>query len=168
MSSSSLTTQELQMDAYKILVSMLQNDDNLFWRRNDVLIAINGGMLTVIGLMQSSQAPAYTESSKAISVVICGIGVVVCIFWLLIAKRSEAFYNHWVEQLKFLEKEYLTPINTFQIADEFFAKGQIKLGKDFFKLDFLSRMRMFRAMQFLALVFSFVWLGLGLYLFFHI
>jgi len=164
MPSSLSQTQELQLEVYKILVSMLQNDDNLFWRRNEVLIAINGGMLTVIGLMRSSQILSATGSIKAISVAICVIEVLVCILWLFIAKRGEAFYNHWYEQLKFLEKEYLSPIRAFQIADEFFLKGQIKLGEEYFKLDFFSRsIHMFAALQIMAIIFSCVWLCLGLY-----
>ena len=98
---------------------------------------------------------------------ICAIGVIACIIWLLIAKRSEAFYDHWYEQLKYLEREYLVPIRTFQIAAEFFARGHITLGKESFKLDPLARvMRMFMAMQFLATTFSIVWFCLGLYLLF--
>lgn len=166
MSSSETKSQDLPIEAYKILVSMLQHDDNLFWRRNDVLIAINGGMLTIIGLMWSTQI--VLQSLKAISIAICVIGIVVCILWLLIAKRSEDFYNHWYEHLKFLEKQYLTPIRIFQIADEFFSNGHIILGEDHFKLDFWSRsLRMFQAMQILAFIFSLVWLCVGLFLVFY-
>jgi hypothetical protein len=166
MSSSEPKSQELQVEAYKILVSQLQNDDNLFWRRNDVLIAINGGMLTVIGLMLSSRM--ITPSLTAVSIAICAIGVVVCVLWLLIAKRSEAFYNHWYEQLKFIERQYLTPVRIFQIADEYFSKGYIILGKEHFKLDFLSRsLHMFTAMQILAVIFSIVWFCLGIFLLFY-
>ena len=167
MSNSSQTPQDLQLEAYKILVGMLQNDDNLFWRRNDVLIAINGGMLTVIGLMHSSQANVFSGSSKAVSLAICLMGFVVCLFWFLVARRSEAFYNHWYEQLKFLEKQYLDPIKIFQTADEFFSKGHIELGLFNFELDRFARLlRMFVVMQILASFFSVVWLFLGLYLFF--
>jgi len=124
-------------------------------------------MLTVIGIMNSSGA-ASNIKAKAISIAICGMGVLVCFFWFLIARRSEAFYNHWYEQLKFLEKQYLEPVKTFQIADEFFSKGHITLGETFFRLDVFMRMlRMFTIMQFLALMFSLVWLALGLYFIFN-
>ena len=157
--------QDLHLEAYKILVGMLQNDDNLFWRRNEVLIAINGGMLTAIGLMRSSQISNSSLSLKAISIAICIVGVLVCILWFLIAKRSEAFYNHWYEQLKFMESRHLKSINIFRLADEFFLNGRIKLGKEEFKLDPLAHsMRMFAALQILSVIFSFVWLCLGSYL----
>jgi len=158
--------QQLQLEAYRILTGLLQNDDNLFWRRTDILLAINGGMLTAIGLMAKLQNAA--TSLRAVLVAVCFVGVIVCVFWLFIARRSEAFYNHWYEQLKFLERKYLAPMKIFQIADEFFSKGRVKLGSEEFKLGFLARtVHMFVAMQILSVVFSFVWALLGVYLLFH-
>jgi hypothetical protein len=165
MDTSSTKPQELQVEAYKILVSMLQNDDNLFWRRSDVLIAINGGMLIVLGLMRSFETAGATESLKAFSFAICVIGVSVCILWYLIAKRSEAFYDHWHEQLKLLEDEHLAPVHIFSLADQFFAKHCVQLGNASFKLGRLAGLlRMTTAMQILAAIFSVVWFCLGLYL----
>ena len=166
MSISMSKKQELHMEAYKTLVNLLQNEDNMFWRRSEILIAINGGMLTVVGLMRSSQLVTATPSSKAISVAICVIGVAVCVFWFLIAKRTEAFYNHWYEQLKFLEKQYLAPIQIFSMAEEFFAKGRLRLGDADFKLGLSARVGMFTALQTLSLIFSIVWSCIGIYLLF--
>jgi len=157
--------QKLQLEAYKILVDILQNEDNLFWRRNEILIAINGGMLTVIGLMLTSQNATIALYTKVISIAICVIGVAVCVFWFQIAKRSEAFYNHWYEQLEFLETQYLAPVQIFSLADKYFSKGHVRIGKKDFKLDVVSSlMRMFTALQVLALIFSIVWLCIGIYL----
>ena len=130
MSLSPEKTQDLHLEAYKILVSMLQSDDNLFWRRNDILIAINGGMFTAIGLVWSSQQQVTTSLGiKAISLAICAIGIIVCIFWALINERGEAFYDHWYEQLKILEKDHLNSISIFRTADQFFTEQEITMGK---------------------------------------
>ena len=164
MSPEHLNDQELQLEAYKILVGILANEDSLFWRRNEILIAINGGMLTVIGLMRTSQAAALTESLKLISIAICAVGVAVCVFWYLIAKRSEAFYDHWYEQLKCIEKEHLKKVQIFTLADEFFAKKKVTLGGTEFTLDSASgQIRMFAALQTLAVIFAVIWLVLGIY-----
>lgn len=164
MSTPNPPSNDLPLEAYKVLVGMLQSDDNLFWRRNDVLIAINGGLLTVIGLMRSSATLAAAPSGKAISIAIAIIAVVVCLLWFAIVKRSESFYNHWFEQIMFIEETYLKPLEVFQKADEFFARGVVQLGKKTFKLDFFSRsLHMYTAMQVLALIFAFVWLCLGVY-----
>ena len=156
-----MTPQDLHMEAYKILVSMLQKDDELFWKRNDVLIAINGGLLTIVGFLQSSD---NVESLKAISCAICLIGFASCVFWFLIAKRGVAFYDHWYEQLKYIENQYLNPIQIFNTADLYFEKGYIKLGNKELSLNRWARLKMFSAMQFLALFFCVVWICLGLYL----
>ena len=159
-----MTDQELQLEAYKILVSMLQKDDELFWKRNDVLIAINGGLLTVVGLMQKTNCANILPSLRAISIAICIIGVAVCFFWFLIGKRGEAFYNHWHEQLTYLEKQYLNPIQIFNFSEAFFIKGSVKLGETYFKIDRLSGfVKMFSAMQILSTIISIVWIGLGFY-----
>ncbi len=158
----------LILEAYKILVKLLESEDSLFWRRNEVLLAINGGMITILAFFRSSQPTPIDLTLKVILSTICIIGLVTSLLWLLIVKRTEAFYNHWYEQLKQLEKQYLSPINIFQIADEYFAKRQIKLGQETFKLDLLAgSMRMFRAIQVVSTVFAIIWLVLGIFLFLY-
>ncbi len=165
MSTSQLEASQLQLEAYKILVGMLQHDDDLFWRRNDVLIGINGGMFTVIGLLHTVQSSASAPAVKAVSIAICVIGAMACILWLLVAKRSEAFYDHWYDQLEYLEKNQLTSIHIFQTADKYFTEGFIEFGGTPVRLDFFSRsLRIFTAIQLIASVFVFVWFFLGMYL----
>ena len=161
-----MTDQELQLEAYKILVSMLQKDDELFWKRNDVLIAINGGLITVVGFLLKSDSFGIINT---ISAAICLMGIAACIFWFLIAKRGVAFYDHWYEQLKDLEIRFLKPINIFNTADDFFETGQTILGERIFKLNKWARLiRMFTAMQYLSIIFGMIWIFLGIYLIFNI
>ncbi len=154
---------ELPLEAYKLLVSQLQQEESLSWRRIEVFLVVNGGLIGILGLLRS---PGITTPTlKPISLAICVFGFVMCFLWLIIVRRSEAFYNHWYEQLKFLEKKYLAPINIFQVADEYFAKGRIKLGQEQFKLDFLSRLiRIYHALIVALLIFMVVWLILAIYL----
>jgi hypothetical protein len=150
-------------EAYKILVQLLKQEDILFWRRNEITLAVNGGMLAIHGWFQSSKVPAITSSSIAISLAICVTGFCVCILWMLIVKRSETFYRHWYEHLKLLEKRYVEPVNIFQIADQYFSMGEMKLGEETFKLDFLSRrMRMFQVIKLVFLILAIVWVSLGI------
>ena len=152
---------KLPLEAYKLLVSQLQQEESLSWRRIEVFLVINGGMIGILGLLRSAEIK--TPTLKPISLGICVFGFVMCILWLLIVRRSEAFYNHWYEQLKFLEKEYLSPINIFQVADEYFTTGHIQLGQDKFKLAFLPRLiRIYHALIVVLLIFMGVWLILGI------
>lgn len=154
------------MEAYKILVDLLKHDENLFWKRNDFMVAINGGLLTILGLLQSAKAP-MSSNLKSVSLAMCLMGCLINILWLFVAKRSEAFYNHWYEQLELLERQHLNLINIFRTADEYFATGRIVLGTKLFELDFSSRfVRMFKVVQILTLIMAIVWFTLTGYLFF--
>ncbi len=165
MSSPTPDQQALHLEAYKILVGMLQHDDEQFWRRTDILMALNGALLTVVNLTRPAQSAPAATSWKAVSLAICVVGVVVCAFWFLISKRGEAFYNHWYDQLEFLETHYLSPIQVFRTADDFFSKGTVKLGDEKLELDRLSRsIKIFAAIQALSGIIVLVWVGLGAYL----
>lgn len=157
-------TQNLHLEAYKILVEMLKKDDNLSWQQNGILIAINGGLLTALGSIQPKDPSITIQSINLISLIICALGVVVCFFWHLIANRIESFYNHWFEQLKYLEKTELPSIKIFRIADKFFEDKQIKLGETTFKLRLMSRIiKMFTIIQILTVILMVTWIFLGIF-----
>ena len=158
---------KLPLEAYKLLVSQLQQEDSLSWKRIEIFLIVNGGLIGILGLGRSSGVvtPPIQGISLAISLAICVIGFFMCFLWLVIVKRSEAFYEHWYEQLKFLEKEYLTPINIFQVADDYFTNGKIKLGQVEFKLDRVSRLiHIYHALIVAVIIFMLVWLALAIYL----
>jgi hypothetical protein len=156
--------QNLHLEAYKILVNMLNKDDNLSWQQNGILIAINGGLLTALGSIQPKDPEITIQSINVISLVICVLGAAVCSFWHLIANRIESFYNHWYEQLKYLEKTELKSIQVFTIADNFFEKKEMRLGDTTFKLRFMSRLvKIFTVIQILSVLLIGVWIFLGIY-----
>jgi hypothetical protein len=164
-----MTPQELQLEAYKILVSMLQKDDELYWKRNDILIAINTGLLTVAGILQITKPISDPSLLNVIPIGLCFIGVVVCTFWFFIGLRGEAFYNHWYEHLKYLERTYLEPIKIFRSADTFFKDGKINFdesnnAKGFTLNWFVKSARIFKSMLILSGVFALVWIGLLAYI----
>jgi len=156
---------KLPLEAYKLLVGQLQQEESLSWKRIEIFLVVNGGLIGILGLGRSSEDMA--RPLQGISLAICVMGFLMCFLWLIIAKRSEAFYNHWYEQLKLLEKSYLTPINIFQVADEYFDKGRITLGGKEFKLDRVSRLiKMYQAVRVVIRLFMVGWLALGVYLYF--
>jgi len=158
----------LPLEAYKLLVSQLQQEDSLSWKRVEIFLIVNGGLIGILGLGRSSGVVTTPVQgiSLAISLAICAMGFFMCFLWLVIVKRSEAFYNHWYEQLKFLEKEYLDPIKVFQLADDYFdKKKEIKLGEEPFKLDRVSRLiHIYHALIVAVIIFMLVWLALAIYL----
>lgn len=123
-------------------------------------------MVALFGLIQPSQASAISSSPRVVSFAISAIGVVTSLLWLIITNRGKAFYSHWYEQLNFLEKQYLAPINIFRTADEYFAKGRIKIGDQEFVLDRLSRgIPIFLAVKVVTTLFIIIWITLLVSLF---
>ena len=153
------------IEAYKVIVSLLQHEETIFWRRIEILLVFNAGLIAILGLIRPFQDVTTAQTSRVLPLLVCCIGAVICLLWIIIIKRSEAFYNHWYEQAKFWEKEYLSPINVFRIADEYFERGVIKLGDEEFRLDFVAkRMHIYHALIAIPLVFLAAWIGLIGYL----
>jgi len=155
---------EVYMEEYKILVNILLQDEVLFWRRSEVFIIINGGLLTILGFLHPKEV--LTNSSlNSLPALISIVGVLLCVLWFFIVKRSEAFYNHWYEHLKYLERTHLQPLDIYTIADEYFTKRRIKFGNQVLKLDFISsRMQMTQALQIASLIFAAIWVVVGFYI----
>jgi hypothetical protein len=152
------------IEGYKQLADLLRHEEALFWKRTETFLVISAGLIGILGLFWPSETQAALSASMGpppsfFGFVICAVGVIMCLFWLVVVRRSEAFYNHWYEQLKFLEKQYLAPLSVFQTADQFFAEGHVKLGDAEFKLDPVSRLgRVYQVMIGAPLVFLVAWL----------
>lgn len=165
-----MASSDLPLEAYKMLAEIMQSEEKLLWDRNQVFLIINGAMITALGLIRPAQAaPAVGQTlnvgaPKEFFLAICVIGALVSFLWLTTILRSEAFYNHWFEQLKYLERQYLAPIQTFQLADDYFAKGEITLGTEKFKLPREAKIiRIYQALVITAAGFLVTWVILALY-----
>ena len=162
------------LEGFKQLCDLLRHEESLFWKRIETFLLISTGLVGILGLFGKASQPVLSavqnmqpaHSGSAFGVIICLIGIMMCLFWLIVVRRSEAFYNHWYEQLKFIEDEYLAPLRLFNTADEYFEKGIIKLGnKPPFKLDPLSKIaRIYHVMVGIPLVFLVVWITVLIYL----
>ncbi len=153
---------DLPLEGYKILVTLLTQEESLLWSRSQAFLVINGGMVTILGLIFQRSVPGIP---KPVPLAICLVGVITCALWFVIIRRSEAFYDHWYDQLEYLEKQYLKPLAIFQYADQFFAKGRIKLGDEEFTLDTLARqMRIYVATLITSVIFLITWAILAVYI----
>jgi len=156
---------QLALEAYKLLFDMLQHEETLFWNRNQTFLVINAAMFTILGLIRPKEIVVVSPAIQTISFVICFFSAIICFLWLIVVRRSEAFYDHWYEQLKFLEKQYLQSITIFRTADEYFSRGKIEIGGKSFKLGPLAkRLRIYMASTAVPAILILVWIGLGIYL----
>lgn len=161
-------TQKLPLEAYKLLVGMLQQEEMFLWRRSEFFIVINGALYSALGLILPKGDMSGPFSLQLIPIIICAVGVVLCLLWLFTTARGEAFFNYWQEHLKYLEHDFLSPIRIFQGADEYFLNRSITLGKEGneLKLPFLARLlKITCALEISSSIFGVVWLILGVYLF---
>jgi hypothetical protein len=127
---------------------------------------INGALFSVLGLLLPKNNPSGIFSQPLVPTIICGVGVVLCLLWLFTTARGEAFFNYWQEYLKYLEKDFLSPVSIFQDADKYFLKWSIELGERKLNLGFLPRLlKITRVLEISSLIFAAVWLVLGIYLF---
>lgn len=157
---------DLQLESYRLLVGLVQAEEQLLWSRNQVFLVINGAMVTALGLVRPSSNIPLSISSALISnelyIAICIVGALMNFLWLTMIFRSEAFYNHWFEQLKYLEREYLDPIKIFQYADDYFSKGEITLGNQTFRLPREAKfVKIYKALVITSLGFLMVWIILA-------
>jgi hypothetical protein len=160
--------EKLSLEAYKILVDLLKKDDTLFWQQNSIFLAINGGLMTLLGAIQPKDSNIIIPVMMiAISFLICLLAAVICIMWFLISNRFIAFYDHWFEQIKYLEKEYLKPIQVFTWADEYFTgRKELTLGEKYFKLDRVSKfIKISSAIKCLSLTLGTAWFSATIYFF---
>lgn len=158
-----LTQKELYLEEYKIMGGILLQDEALFWRRCELFLLINGGLLTILGLLHSKDVTSNLSLNLA-PMLFSLIGALLCVLWYFILKRSEAIYDHWYEHLKYLEKTQLQPMDVYTIADEYFTNGKIQFGDDKFKLDSKARrIRISQALEVTSLIFASIWVGLAIY-----
>jgi hypothetical protein len=166
---------ELPLEVYKLLVALFEHEEQMSWNRTQAFMVINGVMITALGVIRPTQSTttnvplptSMTSTPKELFVAICVIGALISFLWFTTILRSEAFYNHWIDQLKYIEKEYLAPIKTFQLADDYFAKGEVVLGEEKFKLPKVAKViHIYQVLVLTSVSFLIIWSVLALYLIF--
>lgn len=163
---------DLPLEAYKMVADMIQSEEKLLWDRSQAFLVINAAMVTALGLIRRAQDSTAVAATVNVSrpneffLALCVIGALASFLWLTTIFRSEAFYNHWFEQLKFLERQYLDPIKTFQLADDYFTKGEITLGSEKFKLPREAKIiKIYHALLITSVGFLATWVLVALYTF---
>lgn len=160
-----MAASDLPLEAYKMLANIIQSEEKLLWDRNSAFLTINAAMVTALGLIRVTEGPGAQEQAFNLGFfALCVIGALECFLWLTTIFRSEAFYNLWYEQLKYLEREHLDPVKTFQLADDYFTKGEIELAGEKLRLPRTAKiMRIYRALAVIPVAFLATWIILAFY-----
>jgi hypothetical protein len=112
-SGQSAAVTDANLEAYKLLCDQLKHDESMFWTRFQSYLFVSSGLAALLvgllGLVSRAQ-PAGQYSDFPISLIylsavsVCVIAFMITAAWVLLGARAEAICDHWVEQLKHLEK----------------------------------------------------------------
>jgi hypothetical protein len=145
-------------NGYKELIGLLKAEETLFWSRNQTFLMINAGLVAVVGLTFPKGLATAGAVNALLAIAACLVGAGMSALWFLVACRSQAFYDHWYEQLKYYEQQRLTGVEIFQMADSYFDGEKITLGgKDFQLTGWSKRLRIFKASQMTAVLLLLIW-----------
>jgi uncharacterized RDD family membrane protein YckC len=89
------------IEGYKQLGDMLRHEEALFWKRMETFLIVNAGLLGILGLfwpetpsvLGQPQTAQQTYPSELLGITISIVGLIMCLIWLIVVRRSEAFYN---------------------------------------------------------------------------
>jgi len=82
-------------EVYSALCDRVNTEIGAFWQRNDVLLAVNVGLLA-LGLADITRGPFFM-------LLLATTGVVVALLWFLVVKRGRAWLYFWENKLADLE-----------------------------------------------------------------
>ena len=150
------------IEAYKELIGLLKAEETLTWSRFQTFLTVNAGLLVLLGLA-FPQLIAGNPGHLAVRVLasfVCVFGIAAAVLWLFVAGRSEAFYDHWFDQLRALENEKLD-VRIFSTAEEYFRNGRARVGSEVLVLrGRFRRVRIFTASKIIAGLMVFAWVSL--------
>lgn len=148
----------LNWESYRLLVDLVKHEEQMLWSRTQLFFILNSAFVAILGYGGSQKLDGLL-TTPALFKLVCFYGVFTSVLWPVLLKRTVDFYDHWVEQLKFLESTYPVPIKTFQLADEYFVKGRITLGGHTFEMGrFAKLLRIHQILTLIPLVFLVMWL----------
>lgn len=117
----------LELEVYKILATLFNSEETSFWARNNILVAVQGGLVAAsIAILSRAkevlQADAHPHASELLFGSLAALAFVgwgMAIAWIYMAGRSERIANTISGQLKEIEKVFerrFTPFlpSTFQ------------------------------------------------------
>ncbi|MCI0415614.1 hypothetical protein L0222_22800 [bacterium] len=154
------TGTNLVFDQYKLLTDLLKHEEVLIWQRNQFFFAFNGALLAVFGWLKSTPKET-TIFPPEFAIWACIIGICMCLFWFLVIQRGRAFYDHWFEQLKDLEKN--TILKIFGTAEEYFAGKAVNLSNKSHSLPLLAGCKIAFVASAASLIFAVAWVFLALH-----
>ncbi len=155
---------ELALEAYKLLVNIVLQEEKMVWDRTQTFLIINGALVTAVSILRGVIGTNEPAPPKEIYYVVCIVGFWLGCLWLSVVLRSKAFYDHWFEQLRYLETTHLSPINIYNFAEDYFVQGKLTLGKTTFLLPRRAKLiPIYTALAFTSVLFILIWVAIAIF-----
>ncbi len=122
--------QENARVGYQSAVNLWIYEGTQIWVKFTAMVYSNTIVLATVGIVMTS--PRWKDL-PILTIALAILGIIFCVCWYILNKRSFAYYKYWIWSSRELEEKYLKPVQTVSRGGEF-ADGKEALfnigGKD--------------------------------------
>ena len=109
---------------YEVAVNLWTYQGGLIWNRFNIMLTANSVIVSVIGILLSSDSDL-----TIFAVLLPSVGLVLCAVWALLAARGFVYHKYWSSRARELEEAYLSDVvTTCRDASRIKFGGLSKLG----------------------------------------
>jgi amino acid permease len=109
---------------YEVAVNLWTYQGSLIWNRFNIMLTANSVIVSVIGMLLSSDADL-----TVFAVLLPIVGLVLCLVWTLLAARGFVYHKYWGSRACELEEAYLSGVvRTVSEAKSSRDDSRVKFG----------------------------------------
>ena len=86
---------------YQTLAEHFRQDLEMFWARANFYLLIQVGLLSVVATIIANES--LTSTDRLVSLGLCGVGLVLAVFWFLVLRGAVHWIAKWREQVMMVD-----------------------------------------------------------------
>ena len=104
MSKNSFSKSELLLEQWKLASQLHRHEDDITWRRVQYFLALNGTLMTVVGVLWNNILSSNEDELIFITIAISLFGVLTCALWAFAQERARMYHFTWIQKAKECER----------------------------------------------------------------
>jgi hypothetical protein len=108
---------------YEVAVQLWTYQGSLIWNRFNIMLTANSVIVSVIGVLLSSESRL-----TGFAVLLPIVGLVMCLVWTLLAARGFVYHGYWASRARELEEMYLSDIVVTRVRKAEPGGGGFRFG----------------------------------------
>src|SRR3989339_74221 len=120
-------TVENARTGYNTAINLWIYEGTLIWNKFTAMVYANTILLITIGVIITGNR---WRELCLILFVLCFLGIILCICWYIMNKRSFKFYKYWIMSARELEEQYLEPIKIISRVGDYADNKEVKISLD--------------------------------------